>query len=356
MKSIVQVAVVTYCCYAWLACTLAITLCLLYIEYMEEEVMEAGNEFDYSEDKNLVDWFLDARFAERNIAQNTMSAYRSDLRALADFLHARGKSLKSAERDDLQDWYGYLHDVRELKATSLARNLATLRQFYRFVVAERLCPQDPTLHMESPRFSRLLPRVPSVQMMRLLMEGIEHDGRSTATKANSLRLRLLVSLCYGSGLRVSELVSLERGALSREPPIAKIVGKGDKIRFVPLLPSTFSAYDSYLNVREKFIPNYLKGVSPYIFPSTSLKGHLTRQRFGQLLKDAATRVGLDASKLSPHKLRHAFATHLLAGGADLRAIQTMLGHSDISTTQIYTHLVDEQLQKLVHTKHPLADK
>ena len=166
----------------------------------------------------------------------------------------------------------------------------------------------------------------------------------------------LLSLCYGSGLRVSELVSLECGALSSDPLVATITGKGGKTRFVPLLESTFAAYGAYMKVRGRFIPSHLKGVSPYVFPSSAESGHLTRQRFGQLLKEAATRAGLDARRLSPHKLRHAFATHLLAGGADLRAIQTMLGHADIATTQIYTHLLDEQLQELVHTKHPLAKK
>ncbi len=306
------------------------------------------------EDERLIGLFLDARFAERNIASNTIFAYRSDLRALAFFLSTCGKRLASASREDLQEWFSHLHDVREFKSSSSARSFAALRQFYRFIVSEGLLAEDPTLHMEAPRLARLLPQTPSLQVMRLLLEGIEREASSPSSKADALRLRLLLSLCYGSGLRVSELVSLGCGALSREPPVAKILGKGGKTRFVPLLESTFRAYDSYMRVRGHFIPKHLKGISMYIFPSSSLSGHLTRQRFGQLLKDVAKRLGLDASRLSPHKLRHAFATHLLAGGADLRAIQTMLGHADISTTQVYTHLLDEQLQQLVHTKHPLA--
>ena len=306
------------------------------------------------ENESRIEFFLDARFAERNIATNTILAYRSDLRALALFLSTRGKRLTTARREDLQEWLSHLHDVREFKSSSSARSFAALRQFYRFIVGERLIADDPSLHMEAPRLARLLPQTPSLQVMRLLLEGIEREASSPSFKADALRLRLLLSLCYGSGLRVSELVSLECGALSRQPLVAKILGKGGKTRFVPLLASTFTAYDSYMRVRDNFIPKHLKGVSRYIFPSSSSSGHLTRQRFGQLLKDVATRLGLDASRLSPHKLRHAFATHLLAGGADLRAIQTMLGHADISTTQIYTHLLDEQLQQLVRSKHPLA--
>ena len=310
-----------------------------------------------SENERLIGWFLDARFAERNLAANTMLAYRTDLRALSGFLDKRGSKLTAAKREDLEAW---LHSMHEggMKSSSAARRHAAMRQFYRFLASERLLSEDPSVHLLAPRRAQTLPHTPSLQAMRLLVESLEREAALGEPEA--LRLRLLLSLCYGSGLRASELVGLECGALSREPLVATITGKGGKTRFVPLLESTLSAYDAYMKVRGHFIPSYLCGVSPYVFPSQGRTkghgGHLTRQRFGQLLKAAAARAGLDAKLLSPHKLRHAFATHLLAGGADLRAIQTMLGHADISTTQIYTHLLDEQLQELVHTKHPLAKK
>ncbi len=314
------------------------------------------------DDDRLIGWFLDARFAERNLARNTQLAYRNDLRALSSFLVSRRCTLLEARREDLEAWLRALHE-QGLKGSSEARKIATMRQFYRFFVSERELAEDPSVHIPAPQRARTLPHTPSLQAMRLLLESIEMIlegggalGEAGVSRYEALRLRLLLSLCYGSGLRVSELVGLECGALSSNPLIATIVGKGGKTRFVPLLESTMTAYDAYMVVREKFIPSSLRGSSKYVFPSNGESGHLTRQRFGQLLKEAASRAGLDAARFSPHKLRHAFATHLLAGGADLRAIQTMLGHADIGTTQIYTHLLDEQLQELVHTKHPLAKK
>ena len=315
------------------------------------------------EDERLIGWFLDARFAERNLAKNTLLAYRTDLRALSCFLDARTSGLQAATREDLEAWLRSMHE-QGMKASSAARRHAAMRQFYRFLVSERRLSVDPSVHISAPQRAQTLPHTPSLQAMRLLLESLEREATlgeaevlsNKASKPEALRLRLLLSLCYGSGLRASELVGLECGALSRDPLVATITGKGGKTRFVPLLESSLTAYDAYMQIREHFIPKHLRGVSPYVFPSSGQSGHLTRQRFGQLLKEAAARAGLDARLLSPHKLRHAFATHLLAGGADLRAIQTMLGHADIATTQIYTHLLDEQLQELVHTKHPLAKK
>ena len=315
-----------------------------------------------SDDERQIGWFLDARFAERNLAKNTMLAYRTDLRALSCFLGSRGGKLQAARREDLEDWLRSMFELG-MKASSAARRHASMRQFYRFLTSERLLSEDPSLHIPAPQRAQTLPHTPSQQAMRLLLENLEHDLERDAARGEPeglchlrLRLRLLLSLCYGSGLRVSELVGLECGALSRDPLVATITGKGGKTRFVPLLESSLVAYDAYMNIRGHFIPKNLNGVSPYVFPSHGQSGHLTRQRFGQMLKEAASRAGLDARFFSPHKLRHAFATHLLAGGADLRAIQTMLGHADIGTTQIYTHLLDEQLQELVQTKHPLAKK
>ena len=305
------------------------------------------------DDERLIGWFLDAGFAERNLAKNTMLAYRTDLRALSCFLGSRRSGLQTARREDLEAWLRSMHE-QGMKASSAARRHAAMRQFYRFLASERLLSLDPSVHIPAPQRAQTLPHTPSVQAMRLLLESLERDAAHSEPEA--LRLRLLLSLCYGSGLRVSELVGLECGALSRDSLVATIAGKGGKTRFVPLLENTLAAYDAYMKIRERFVPKHLRGVSPYVFPSNGQSGHLTRQRFGQLLKEAASRAGLDAKLLSPHKLRHAFATHLLAGGADLRAIQTMLGHADIATTQIYTHLLDEQLQELVHTKHPLAKK
>ncbi len=309
-------------------------------------------------DERLIEWFLDARFAERNLAKNSMLAYRGDLRALSDFLAAHSSALKRARREDLEAWLRAMHEGG-MKASSAARKHAAMRQFYRFLTSERLLKEDPSVHILAPKHAQELPLTPSLQVMRLLLEHVEREAKSDKLDHGALRLCLLLSLCYGCGLRVSELVSLKCGALSRDdgdPWIATITGKGGKTRFVPLLERTVAYYDVYMEVRGHFIPSHLRGVSPYVFPSHTASGHLTRQRFGQSLKEAALRAGLDGRLFSPHKLRHAFATHLLAGGADLRAIQTMLGHADIGTTQIYTHLVDAQLQRLVQERHPLAKK
>lgn len=300
-------------------------------------------------DTRLIERFLDARFAERNIAENTGLAYRSDLTALAIFLQQRAATLKNCARHDLEAWFQNLQESG-FRSTSAARRHSCVSQFYRFLLAEGIVAEDPSLHVVAPRHRRALPQTPSLDNVRSLFAHLSHRG------AEGLRLRLLLEIAYGSGLRVSELVSLEVGALSRDPPVVTVLGKGGKPRSVPLLASAFRAFEAYLSVRERFIPKHRRGSSPYLFPSSARRGHLTRQRFGQLLKQAAGQAGLDARALSPHKLRHAFATHLLAGGADLRAIQSMLGHADITTTQIYTEVMEQKLKDLVFQKHPLAKR
>lgn len=294
--------------------------------------------------------FLELLVAERGVSANTLLAYRRDLRDVASFLagqdtdSARG-ILDDATTDDLRGYLKHL-DGQGMSAGTAARRLSTLRQFYRFLYADGLRADDPTAILESPRQGRPLPKIISeADVARLLEVAEKGDG------AEGLRLCAMVELCYATGMRVSELVGLPLATVQRDPEFLIVRGKGDKERMVPLSGPARDAVQNYLAIRGVFLP---EGVtSPYLFPGRGGK-HLSRQRFFQLLKDLAGRAGLDPRKVSPHVLRHAFATHLLHHDADLRSVQQMLGHADISTTQIYTHVLDERMRRLVADHHPLA--
>lgn len=310
-------------------------------------------------DGRLTALFLEMLLAERAAAKNSMDSYRRDLAGLAEFFAKRKTSLQSASRSDIEAYMAHLSKAG-YAPRSTARKLSCFRQFYHFLYGEKLRTDDPATLIESPRKGRSLPKALSVaDVDKLLL---------TAHAANSpdaVRLATMLEVLYASGLRVSELVSLKMatvvqgkslgtGQAAEINPYLIIKGKGGKERIVPLNPSAEQALQHYLEIRAQFMPE--NSESPWLFPTRAEEGHITRQRFGQLLKELGRDSGVDTAKLSPHTLRHSFATHLLGGGADLRVIQELLGHSDISTTQVYTHVNSEKLAALVSQHHPLSKK
>lgn len=300
-----------------------------------------------------LDAFLEMLTAERNAAPNTKTAYRRDLEEIGIFLAKRGKDLTGAASEDLSAYLSMLA-AADAKPSTAARRLSALRQYYKFVVGEGWRSDDPTAALDSPKLGRPLPKLlDEDEMARLIQACVALDG------AEGARLTALTELLYAAGLRVSELVALPLAAALRDQPFLIVRGKGSKERMVPLNQSAKAALAAYLEVRPEFLPKDKKGApvkaSPWLFPSRGAAGHLTRQRFGQMLKEIAVKAGIDPARLSPHVIRHAFATHLLDHGADLRALQKMLGHADITTTQIYTHVVSGRLKDLVARHHPLAN-
>jgi integrase/recombinase XerD len=284
--------------------------------------------------------------AERNVSTNTLAAYQRDLKDAADALRDRG-DLADASVDALRS---YLEGLgrQKLKPATAARRLSALRQFFKFLVTEGLRTDDPTAALDAPKRGRPLPKVLSESEVIAMIDAVARED-----KAAALRLGALIELIYASGLRVSELVSLPLAAAKRDQPFLVVRGKGAKERLVPLGEAAKQALAAYVAVRAKFLPRSVKA-SPWLFPSSGRSGHLTRERVFQLLKQAAIKAGIDPARVSPHVLRHAFATHLLDRGADLRALQKMLGHADIATTQIYTHVATGRLATLVAEAHPLA--
>jgi integrase/recombinase XerD len=293
--------------------------------------------------------FLEMMAVERAAAKNTLSAYSRDLADAAGFLSGRGRDLASAAAEDVEAYFADL-GARGLSAATAARRRAAVRQFYRFVLGEGWRQDDPSRRVEAPRKGRPLPKVLSREEMdRLIAAAAARDG------AQGLRLACMVELAYASGLRISELTALPLAALAKDPAYVIVKGKGGKERLAPLNAAARAAVKAYLEVRPKFLPGGDKA-NPWLFPSRGKTGRLTPRRFAQLLDEAAAHAGVDPARVSPHVLRHAFATHLLEGGADLRVVQTLLGHADIATTQIYTHVASDRLREVVTTKHPLGKK
>jgi integrase/recombinase XerD len=292
-----------------------------------------------------VEAFLEMLAAERGAAKLTIGAYRTDLDDLARFLSA---DIAKAESDDLRGYFTGLAKAGN-GARTAARRLSAFRQFFRFLIVENIRRDDPTLALDAPRLPRSLPKYLSEKEASAL---IDAAGRRSGPEG--VRLRCLVELLYGAGLRVSELVGLPLAAAQRDPRVIIVRGKGDKERLVPLGEPARAALNAYLEERGCFLRNAKP--SPYLFPSRGIEGHLTRRRCGQLMKELAFEAEIDQARLSPHVLRHAFASHLVDRGADLRSVQEMLGHADITTTQIYTHVQGERLQRLVAENHPLARK
>jgi len=298
------------------------------------------------DDERLVEAFLEMLAAERGAADNTLAAYRRDLEAFAGWLARRGAALLDADEAHIQGYLKSLHGAG-MARTTVARRLSALRQMFRFLYSEGLRDDDPSGAIDGPGRGRTLPKVLSEDEVA----GLLAAARGVAGP-KGLRLVCLLELLYAAGLRVSELIGLPFPPRHGDRRLLLVRGKGAKERLVPLGPPALAALDDYLAIRDGFLP--AARPSPWLFPSRGGSGHLTRHRFGQLLKDLAIAAGIPPGKVSPHVLRHAFASHLLAHGADLRSVQAMLGHSDITTTQIYTHVLDERLRQLLHTHHPLA--
>jgi integrase/recombinase XerD len=298
--------------------------------------------------------FLEMLAAERGAAENTLAGYRRDLEDFSGFLGRR--KLADARPEDLR---AYLSDLtrRGFAESSQARRLSALKQFFKFLYAEGSREDDPTRTLSAPKKRAGLPKVLSIEEVDRLIETAraqtEKPQKSAAARLRVQRMYTLIEVLYATGLRVSELVALPVTAALRDARLIEIRGKGGKERLVPLSNAAQTAMKDYVGLRSA------EGAfekSPWLFPSHGDSGHLSRQHFGRDLKDLAIAAGLDASKVSPHVLRHAFASHLLQNGADLRVVQQLLGHADISTTQIYTHVLDERLRELVESAHPLARK
>ncbi len=298
--------------------------------------------------------FLDAQAAELDAAQNTLLAYGRDLKDLAGFLEARGSDFVTARRADLEA-YLVSCEAEGLAAATRARRLSAVKQLYRFAYEESWRADNPALRITGPAKARRLPGTLSEAEVEALLAAATRHGRS---QADRLRNTCLMELLYATGMRVSELVGLPASAARGDPRMLLVRGKGGKERLVPLSEPARAALAAWLTVRddaEAAKPPPQKP-SPYLFPSRGKDGHLTRHRFHGLIKEIAVAAGVSPETVTPHRLRHAFATHLLAHGADLRAIQTLLGHADVSTTEIYTHVLEERLRELVLTHHPLAKK
>lgn len=302
-----------------------------------------------------VESFLEMMSAERGSAKNTLLSYERDLDDLQSFMRGRSVPLNAATSADLSAYLS--HMAREgFKPTSQARRLSALRQFYKFLYAEGLRSDDPTGILDAPKKSRPLPKTIDVDHVTALIGRAELEAAETGPdQFSKMRMLALLELCYATGMRVSELVSLPERVLHETGRFLVIRGKGNKERLVPLSRTAMAAVVRYGAMKAEISASKTAlAESPFLFPANSKEGYLPRQVFARDLKDLAIRAGLRPSVISPHVLRHAFASHLLQNGADLRVVQELLGHSDISTTQIYTHVLQERLQQLVQDHHPLA--
>jgi integrase/recombinase XerD len=310
-------------------------------------------------DGSLVALFLDMLAAERGAGENTLAAYGRDLADFSAHLGARGRTIANAVTDDVRGYLGALNK-RGFAATSMARRLSAIRQLYRFLYAEGRRGDDPAAIIEGPKRGRTIPKVLSIgevdRLLAVARAAMEVD-RPLAEQLRALRLTCLLELVYATGLRVSELVSLPLSAAERSARMLVVRGKGGKERLVPLNEAAKVAMTEYraLLPQAARATKASRSQGKWLFPSFGESGHITRQHFARELKSLAAAAGLRADQVSPHVLRHAFASHLLHNGADLRIVQTLLGHADISTTQIYTHVLEERLKSLVRDLHPLGE-
>lgn len=299
-----------------------------------------------------IEAFLEMMSAERGASDNTLAAYRRDLEDWANVLMAAKRDLLSAGTGSFESVLaGWA--AKGLAPSTAARKLSSLKQFCLFLQTEGLREDNPAHSLRGPKQGRPLPKILSEADVDALFKHAEKD-----TTAKGLRFLCLLEILYAGGLRVTELVTLKTSSVGRRDGCLMIKGKGGRERLVPLTGAAQRAIGQWLTVRNETLPKNAIAktrAKSFLFPSASKLGHLTRERFAQMLKETAREAGLNAAKISPHVLRHAFATHLLARGADLRSVQTLLGHADISTTQIYTHVLDERMRELVETKHPLAN-
>ena len=301
-----------------------------------------------------IDGFLEMLSAERGAAKNTLDAYRRDLDDYCGFLDRRGRDPGSAVADDIRAWLADL-SKRGFAASSSARRLSAVKQLHRFLYSEGLRGDDPGAALSGPKRGRPLPKVLSIKEVDVLLEaasqGAEDTERPAIERLRIARMAALLEILYATGMRVSELVTLPRSAARPGIKILSIRGKGGRERLVPLTEAARKATRGYLDLLD------LRGgaTSQWLFPALSESGHLTRQAFARDLKDVALRAGIEPKRVSPHVLRHAFASHLLQNGADLRSVQQLLGHADVATTQIYTHVLDERMAAMVRDLHPLSD-
>jgi integrase/recombinase XerD len=312
-------------------------------------------------DSKLIDLFLDMLAAEQGAGDNTLQAYRRDLTDLSDYLGRSGQSFIGAATENLRNYLADL-DTRGFKSSSVARRLSAIRHLFRFLLNERVRSEDPAAILSGPKRGRGLPKVLSIadvdRMLTRAKELSETPDASPSQRLRAMRLYCLLEVLYATGLRVSELVALPRSAARNDARMIVVRGKGSKERLVPLNDASRTAMRDYLAAMETLTPAKRKNgtASKWLFPSFGESGYLTRQHFARDLKELASAAGIAPRLVSPHVLRHAFASHLLHNGADLRIVQTLLGHTDISTTQIYTHVVEERLKSLVRDLHPLAEK
>lgn len=299
--------------------------------------------------RDWADAFLEMMSVERAAARNTLTAYARDLADAEGFLGKRCDGLAGAQAEDVEAYFAHI-GARGLSPATASRRRAAVRQFYQFALGEGWRADDPSRRVEAPTRGRPLPKVLSRdEMNRLIAAATARDGDQ------GLRFGCMVELAYASGLRISELTALPLAALARDPAYLIVKGKGGKERLAPLNDAARAAVKAYLEVRTGFLPKGDKA-NPWLFPSRGKAGRLTPRRFAQVLDEAAAGAGIDPARVSPHVLRHAFATHLLEGGADLRVVQKLLGHADIATTQIYTHVASDRLIEVVQNRHPLSRK
>jgi len=293
--------------------------------------------------------FLEMIAAERGASANTLAAYQRDLDDLAAHLKSRRRTIAQATTDDLRSYLAALAE-RDFKASSVARRLSALRQLFKFLYAEGHRGDDPAAILEGPKRGQALPKVLSIKEVERLLDAARRGmtDESPSQRLRAARMVCLLETLYATGLRVSELVALPATAARTKQAMLVIRGKGGKERLVPLNDAARKAMSEYLALAGK-------SESKWLFPSFGESGHMTRQHFARELKTLAVSCGIAAAKVSPHVLRHAFASHLLHNGADLRVVQTLLGHADISTTQIYTHVLEDRLKSLVRDLHPLGD-
>ncbi len=302
--------------------------------------------------QNALDAFLEMMSAERGAAANTLAAYRRDLDDLQSHLINGKREFLTARPTDIENWMLDLH-ARGLAASTAARRLSAARRFYRFCHSEGWISDNPVRHIKAPKAAKPLPKILSEHEVDPLLACAAQDLRPAG-----LRMLALLEILYASGLRVSELLALPDHTGKRAETMILVRGKGNRERLVPLTQAALDAIHAWRAVRAGFLPkgSNRSRATKYLFPSRAISGHLSRERFFAMLKSLAAKAGLDPARVSPHVLRHAFASHLLTNGADLRAVQTLLGHADISTTQVYTHVLDERLKRLVETAHPLSKR
>ncbi|GAA6181952.1 site-specific tyrosine recombinase XerD [Shimia sp. NS0008-38b] len=303
--------------------------------------------------RHWISTFLDAQAAELGASPNTQAAYARDLRDFGGWAERKSITFDSATQPDVEDYLLYC-DAQGLAQSTRARRLSAIKQLYRFAFEEGWRTDNPAVQIKGPGRSKRLPKTLEVTDVDRLLDAARTSGR---TQNDQLRNTCLMQLLYATGMRVTELVSLPVSAARGDPQMLLVQGKGGKERMVPLSPPARAALSVWLTCRDTAEDEARaagKPTSQFLFPSRGKKGHLTRHRFYALIKELAVVAGVSPAKVTPHTLRHAFATHLLANGADLRVIQTLLGHADVATTEIYTHVLDERLRELVITHHPLA--